>query len=127
MPSFVLNRNYTMRTLHGHIIGFVKGEPTHVPPVCVKDALLIGAEPIGEEIDILDPENEPVIPLSPDERQAALVTAFGMLEERNDSQDFSGNGIPTKAAVEKIVEFTVGKKEIEALWVAYVAEKSSVE
>lgn len=127
MPEFVLNRNYTLRSLNGHIISFVKGEPVHVPPVCVKEALLIGAEPTGEAIDILDPEKEPVVPMTSDDRQAALIAAFAMLEERNTNTDFSGNGIPTKSAVEKIVEFDVQKKEIDALWVAYVAEKSSVE
>lgn len=125
MPEFVLNRNYTLRSLNGHIITFTKGEPAYVPPVCVKEALLIGAEPTGEAIDILDPEKAPPVPMSAAEREEAIIAAFGMLEDRNDSRDFSGNGIPTKVAVEKLVEFDVLKKEIDSMWVAYVADKSA--
>lgn len=127
MARFVLNRNYTFRSLHGHIISFVKGEPTWVPPVCEKDALLIGAECVDEKMDILDPEKAPVIPLTRDERQAALVAAFQLLEERNEPTDFTGNGIPSKVALEKLVDFDTNKKEYEPLWTAYVAEKSTVE
>lgn len=127
MPEFVLSRNYTLRTLHGHTINFVKGEPIHVPPVCIHDALTIGAVPVDGPMDILDPEQTPAPELSLDERQAALLTAFKMLEERNGRTDFSGQGLPNKAALEKIVEFSVEKREFEPLWAAYVAEKSNVE
>lgn len=125
MPQFVLNRNYVLRSLNGHIISFVKGEPVHVPPVCAKEAQLIGAECIDEKLDILDPEATPFVPLTADERREALVAAFQMLEERNEPKDFTGNGIPSKAALVKIVEFDTDKKEFEPLWVTYVAEKNS--
>lgn len=127
MPQFVLNRNYTLRSLNGHIISFTKGEPVHVPPVCVKEALLIGAECVDEKLDILDPEAVPVIPLTQDERRDAMIAAFKVLEERNEPKDFSGNGIPTVPAMEKLTKFDVVKKEVNDLWVAYVAEKSGVE
>lgn len=127
MPNFVLNRNHTLRTLVGHIIDFKKGAPTYVPPACVKDAVAIGAICPDGEVDVLDPEEVVVAPLSIEERQEKIVAAFKVLEERAQRGDFNAAGAPTKAAMVKVLDFETEKKEYEPLWVAYTAEKSVTE
>lgn len=122
MPNFVLNRNYALRSLMGHIIDFKKGEPTYVPHICAKEAVAIGAECVDEKVDVLGPEEEPVVPLTPGEREQALIAAFRLLEERNGRSDFDASGAPSMKAVEKIVDFEVNKAELNALWVGYRAE-----
>ena len=122
MPTFVLNRNYSLRSLMGHMIDFKKGTPTYVPPICSKEAIAIGAECVDDKIDVLGPEEAPVTVLTPGEREEALIAAFRMLEERNGRGDFDASGAPTLKAVEKIVEFEVNKAELNALWVGYRAE-----
>ena len=125
MSEFVLNRNYTHRSLFGHVINFVKNEPVYVPPVCRKEVTAIGAVSMDEKVDVLDPENAPRIPLTPDERRAELITAFKMLQERNNRTDFTGQGVPSVPALKKIVDFEIDKKEVEELWRDYHEEQAA--
>lgn len=127
MPEFVLNRNYSMRSLYGHVIDFKKGQPVYVPPICAREAASIGAECVDGKVDVLDPENEPAVPMAPDERQENIIAAFKLLEERNGRSDFTGNGSPAIPALEKILGFDVDKKEIAPLWAAYRAEQGAAE
>lgn len=127
MPEFVLNRNYSMRSLYGHIIDFKKGQPTYVPPMCAREAASLGAECVDGKVDVLDAEAEAEVPMSPDERQESIIAAFKRLEERNGRSDFTGNGSPAVPALEKILGFDVDKKEINPLWVAYRAEQGAAE
>lgn len=127
MPDFVLNRNYSMRTMHGHIIDFKKGAPTYVPPVCVKDAVAIGASPVHGDIDILEPDPVDEAPMTVEERQENIITAFKMVEERAQREDFTAAGSPTQAALIKILGFNIDKKEYEPIWTAYTAEKGVAE
>ena len=50
-----------------------------------------------------------------------IRTAFALLPERNDSKDFTGAGVPSVKAVEKLVDFDVDRNEVVALWQAYRA------
>lgn len=119
MPEFVLNRNHTMRSLYGHIINFKKGEPVYVPPVCAREAASIGAEAIGEKVDPLGDEEVAAAPMSPDEREANILAAFAMMQERNERDDFTANGAPAKSALVKLLGFDVDKKEYEPLWKSF--------
>lgn len=125
MPEFVLNRNYSMRTLHGHIIDFKKGEPVYVPPICARQAASIGAECVEGKVDPLEPEAPPPVELPPDERRESIIAAFKLLEERGARNDFNASGTPAKPALDKILDFEVDKKEYEPLWIAYRAEQGS--
>ena len=126
MSEFVLNRNYTHRSTSGHIINFVKDEPVYVPPVCRKEVTMLGATSMGEAIDVIDAEREEKPELTPDERREALIKAFKSLQERNHRNDFTGQGIPSIAALKKIIEdFDVDKKEVESLWPLYIEEQAA--
>jgi hypothetical protein len=127
MPEFVLNRNHSMRSLYGHIVDFKKGQPVYVPPICAREAASIGAECVDGKVDVLDPEAPVVVPMSPDERQENILTAFKLMEERAQRGAFSASGIPAKNSLEKILGFGVDKKEFEPLWTAYVVEKGAAE
>lgn len=129
MPNFVLNRNFSLATLHGHIIDFKKGQPTYVAPVCIKDVVAIGATPIEGEVDVLGPdsdENKPVA-LTATEREAAIIAAFKTMEARGQREDFTAAGSPAKVELVKLLGFDAEKKEYDPLWVAYVANKNSAE
>lgn len=117
MTDFVLQRDYTHRSLTGHIINFVKGEAVYVPPVCHKEVVAIGAVPDdGSFVDPLEDDKKLKPELTADERRDKLIDAFGILEERQNREDFTGQGLPAVAVVKKMVEFDVTKAEIEALW-----------
>lgn len=128
MTDFVLNRNYVHSSKLGHVIAFEKNVPVYVPPECHKEVAMIGAVPDdGSEVNILGDEITPVEELPTDERNALLVAAFKTLEERNGRGDFTGQGVPSVAALKKIVPFEVDRKEVESLWTAYRAEKGAVQ
>ena len=122
MAEYVRNRNFVLRSMTGHSVNFVKNVPTFVPALIEREARGIGAERVdGANPDMLDPESPEVAPLSHDERAEQIRTAFALLTERNDSKDFTGAGVPSVKAVEKLVDFDVDRNEVVALWQAYRA------
>jgi len=126
MPEYVLNRNYTHRSVHGHIINFVKGQPAWVPPILERDVTQFGAEPVsGDRVDLLDDlparESEP----SGEYRRALLLTAFEQLEARNQRGDFTGQGRPHPKALEKILGFEVGVRERDDVWEEHMNRKAA--
>ena len=122
MAEYVLNRNFVLRSMTGHSVNFVKNVPTFVPALIEREARGIGAERVdGANPDMLDPETPEVAPLSHDERAEQIRTAFALLTERNDSKDFTGAGVPSVKAIEKLVDFDVDRNEVAALWQAYRA------
>ena len=122
MAEYVLNRNFVLRSMTGHSVNFVKNVPTFVPALIEREARGIGAERVdGANPNMLDPESPEVAPLSHDERAEQIRTAFALLTERNDSKDFTGAGVPSVKAVEKLVDFDVDRNEVVTLWQAYRA------
>ena len=127
MPNYILKRDYTHRSVTG-VVSFKKGEPTWVVPAMEKEIIAIGGERVdGETPEVLDPAAQVIVPLSAQERRDELFTAFQMLTEKNDSKDFTGAGVPTIKAVEKIVSFDVDRTEIVELWGEFKVMKAEAE
>lgn len=118
MPLFKLNRNYVLRSKYGHMIDFVKGEPTHVPPALVKEAVSIGAECIDGAVDILGEEAQPAQPTQ-EELHVLMRAAFDDLVQRNDPDDFTAQGVPKVSVVETKIALKVSKSELMSAWQAY--------
>ena len=124
MPDFVLNRDYALRSLTGHMINFKKGEPVFIPPICVKEAVAIGAQPVDGPVDVLDPEvTESIVPEGA-ERKDLIFAAFEDLEAKNEREEWTASGMPTSKALEKTLGFEVDSKERNALWIEYRASKA---
>lgn len=123
MPEYVLNRNYIHRSTMGFTVTFEKGQPVYVPPLIEKEVVAFGAERVdGENPEVLDPEKIEQAPLSDSERKAGVFAAFGKIVARNDSKDFTGQGVPTVKAVEKLVTFDVERFELTEFWAEYKAK-----
>lgn len=127
MPEFVLHRNYSMRSLMGHIIDFKKGQPTYVPPICAREAAALGAECVDGKVDLLGPESIAPTPLSFDERHDSILAAFQLIEGRAQRGDFSGAGIPKASAMEKLLGFEMEPKELAPMWTTYLVDKDVAE
>lgn len=117
MPEFVLNRTYVLSG-KGHMIRFNKGEPTWVPPEMVREAVGIGAEclddevkPFGDEEDLkkVDPNT-----FTAADKESLFFTAFELLTERNQREDFGGDGKPSVDALKKLIDFSFTKKDRDA-------------
>jgi hypothetical protein len=117
--KFVLNRNYVLASLFGHSIRFAKGEPTHVPPECYKEAVSIGAIPESEvEMEESKPAGKPE-PTDPVARQAALFAAFETIALRGAREDFTAGGTPRDKALEAELGWKVSSKERDAAWLEF--------
>lgn len=126
MPFFTLHRNFALRTTKGFTVNFVKGQPTWVPPMCVPDAVAIGAVS-DETVDVLGEEEKPVVHLSPEERTQKLYEAFETLLARNQRGDFTASGLPHNRKIEELVNFDITNKERDTAWLAFTQARNSDE
>ena len=122
---FVLNRNYALRSTKGHMLNFVKGQPTYVPPELEKECVGIGAEPVDGVVDVLGPEAKEEVQLTKEERAEKLYEAFARLEKRDERGDFNAQGLPNT----KILQALTGLSEITSMerneaWQAYREAKA---
>lgn len=127
MPMFTLHRHYLLRTTKGHTIKFLKGKPTFVPPLCVEDAVAIGAVPENEaDGDVLGEEVVEVV-LSPAERKTKIRAAIEVMVRRNERNDFTGNGMPHLKKLEALTGFDVHSREREKIWQEFREEQMAAD
>lgn len=120
MPQFTLHRNFILRTTKGHTIRFEQGKPTHVPPVCIEDAVAIGAVPVNaKDGDILGDEAKAQPSLSADERKAKVFEAFGVMKTRKERNDFTASGIPDARRLSPLLGFEITSRERDAYWAEF--------
>ena len=119
-PLLTLNRDYTLVTTKGHVIAFAKNTPTHVPPSIYQDAIAIGAVPVdGTDPDVLSDAVAEAVPMTLEEREAAIMATFGGLVERDERGTFTAAGHPHFNAVSELVGFKVQGKEVATAWQKY--------
>ena len=124
MPNYVLNRDYTHRSLYGHSIGFEKNQPVWVPPGPIEvEVVRIGAEKVdGDNPDVIDAEKPVKVALGYDELEALVREAFVEIIKTNNSKDFTGAGVPTVKAVEKATGEDVDSKFVAEVWAKFKEE-----
>jgi len=125
MPEFTLHRNFLLRTTKGHTIRFEKDSPVYVPPVCVPDAVAIGAQAVEEaSAQVLPDETPEPPPLTPDQRKVKIREAIEMMIGRNERSDFTASGLPDLRKLNPLVGFDVSTREREEVWMALKAEQA---
>ena len=118
MPLYTLHRTHMHSSTLG-VVSFIKGEETWVPPYLEREIIAIGGQRVdGDNPDVIDAEKVEALPLSFDERRDEIFAAFKLLVETNDSKDFTGAGVPTVAAVKKLVGAgcDADRAEVIELW-----------
>lgn len=120
MPDFVMNRDLTLNSIHGHTIAFKKGETTHVPPVLVKEVVAAGGlPPDGEQVVLEDPAKKDKGPEDADERTLLIFDAFKAILERGNREDFTAGNAPHAKAVTKVLGWDVSAAERDAAWAEF--------
>lgn len=114
--KFVLNRNYKLRSTSGHMLDIEKAVPFDAAAILANELIAIGAECLDGKVDVLGEEKPEKIPLSPAERETAILTAMTMMQEDNARNDFTAQGLPHVKRIEAIVGFDIDTKERDALW-----------
>lgn len=125
MPILVLNRNYVLRSLAGRSFEFRKGQPIDIPEICYKEAIAIGATPAdGSDPNVLEDDKINRAPSDPTTRRNDVMKAILHIVQKNDRQEFSAGGVPHVDAVKAFVGYSVGREEIQTVWLAYCQDLS---
>jgi len=123
MPLFTMPRNYSLSSKKGHVITFVKGEKTHVPPECVPEAVAIGAVP-DVPTDFLPPEKAEAQVMPMEEKKKTVFAAFEKMLLRSQRGDFSASGLPNIQKLEALTGFPLDIKERDSLWMEFNSYKN---
>ena len=121
MPNMTLHRNFILRSKFGHAINFRTGKPTHVPPVCVAEAVAIGAQGVEDTVDVIGDEPKEEVHLAPHEREEHIMKAIEKLVARNERNDFTGAGLPDLRRMNALLDFEATKPERDMVWQKYQA------
>ena len=126
----VLGRKHVLATTKGHMIRFEKDEPTFVPPICVPDAVAIGASPVeGQKMPDLI-QDEAVVnvgPVDPTEREKEMQSAIDKLVRANARKDFTAAGLPSTDAMTRVLGYDVSAAERNTAWQLYSNLKAQAE
>lgn len=124
MPYMTMQRNFTVNTLKGHTIGFVKGEPVWVPPTVIEECMTFGALPVeGEVIPTQEEDGKPAAPQG-QVREETIMKAITAMVKANQRNDFGASGRPKVRAIEKAVGFDTDERERDMIWEKYTAAES---
>ena len=117
--NFTMARNRTVVSKCGRSIEFVKGAPTHVPPMMYDDVLAAGGVP---ETELPDPdEGSTRPPDTPEAREPLILAAIKEMVERAQREDFTAAGAPHLKVLSQKVGFTVDSRERDAAWTKFQA------
>lgn len=119
MIKMVCPRDYTLRTLHGHVIHFEAGVPTPVPESAYQEALAKNILPVkapdGETAAFEMASAE----ITGSLRDALIFDAIRVIVTRNHTEDFTGGGVPKAAVIAAETGIAVGAPEMSRYWTRY--------
>jgi hypothetical protein len=122
MPLFVLHRNHILRPTNRPTLRFEKTRATHVPNICVADAVAIGAIAVDGDVDVLGAEEAAPTPLTPDDRKAQIFAVFATMSGREERLDFTASGVPDAKRVAALTGFDVTARDRDKYWTEYKAD-----
>lgn len=128
MPTQMVSpRDYTLRTLSGHVIFFPANQPVSVPDVAVSDALAVNILPVQtlqtSEPALRGPVSLPAI--SGTLRDALILSVIDVLVKENDSINFNAGGQPKLSVVNGLTGVRLSGGELTKYWDRYREIKST--
>ena len=108
-------RTFTLRSVTGHTIPFMKNEPRPVPAVVVSEAMEKGAVP--EDETVLE-EVEEQVEADPTglDRENKIKEALLKIRAKNSRDDFTAGGKPKAPVAKEVAGFTIDAREIGKVW-----------
>lgn len=130
MPiPMICSRDYTLRTKLGHTIRFVAGEPTSVPESAYAEAIAKNIVPAQRPSDDKPAFGMVHAEITGTLRDAMIYGAIDELVKRNQTEDFTGGGVPKAAAITDAIGIPISSGEVGRYWTNYremVAENSDL-
>lgn len=124
MPTFMkCARNFTLRSLSGHVITFKADEPTLVPDPCIDEALAVNIIPCEGKYAPEKGESSPrtmrVAAMPAELREALLLHAIDELYREGETKDFDGGGKPKAYSISGRAGLDISATERTKLWDKY--------
>lgn len=123
MPSMVCQRDYTLRTLTGHVIHFKAGEPKDVPLEVVDAAIAVNIIPVtGGFADRVEEKHTGparIASMSTEMREAILLHTIHELVRDAETATFDAGGKPKTAVVKERCGLELTATERSKLWDKY--------
>lgn len=116
----VCPRDFTLRTKNGgHVIKFEAGKETDVPEEAYHEAISKNIVPVQRKDD-----EGPAFTLISNEitgtlRDALIIRGIDELVKRNNTEDFTGGGMPKAAALTNHLGFQIANPETKRYWDLY--------
>lgn len=130
MPIYMkCARNFTLRSLSGHIIHFKADTPCPVPDSCVDEALAVNIIPCDggyapEGVEVL-PKTLRITAMSGELREALLLHAIDEIYREASPKDFDGGARPKTHAISERAGVEITAIERTKLWDKYRDLKGS--
>lgn len=115
-------RNFTLRSLSGHILHFKADTPRQVPDSCIDEALSVNIIPcdgFAPEADEKAPKTVRVHAMSADLREAVLLHAIDELYREGSPKDFDGGARPKAHSISDRAGLDISATERSKLWDKY--------
>lgn len=126
MATFVLNRNFMIRSMTGHTVHFERGKETYVPDAMIKEVVAIGAERVDKKQEALvTDESDLPPPMSAEEQDEKILEALDTMFTRNVRGDFTGAGYPVPKIITNLVGFEVDTRTRDRLWTKFQEDRLS--
>ncbi len=116
--KFTMPRNRVVVSTLGHVIEFVKGEPTFVPPALHDLVQQHGAVP-EDEIPDPTPATTSTAPTDALERSGLIQLAMESIATRNVATEFTSGGSPHIKVLAAELGFPVDAKERDIEWAKF--------
>lgn len=124
MPIFMVSpRDYTLRTLHGHVIHFPAETPVSVPDSVVSEALAVNIMPAREghvaaREGAAGTVSQPIV-LTATLRDAIIFQTIKDLVAENDTANFNAGGQPKVAVLNGLTGIRLSGTELTKYWDRY--------
>lgn len=124
MPTYMkCARNYTLRSISGHILHFEADKPTLVPDAMIDEALAVNIIPADGGYAPSTEESAPKtmrsVAMSVELREALLLNAIDEIYREANVQDFDGGQRPKATAITERSGLDITATERSKLWDKY--------
>ena len=118
--KFISNRDYVLRSIHGHAIEFKKGVPTQVPRSmhneCLEKGILPEDDGLTQVTEAMDPTAPKLAPEDALDRNDQILKVIESVVKKNNAADFTGGGHPNASVVTASLGWKADQKEVSAVW-----------
>lgn len=130
MAMMVSLRNFHLDDRIGISANVKANVPIYIPKPLQRAAIAAGmvfCDNADEHLKAAFDEGETPPQRTREEIEALVMAAFPAIVEKNNSSDFTANGVPTSGAVFRACGEKVPQKDLNTMWIEYKSKQNEAE